>query len=247
MTVRSMLQRPEHAAAFRLKALTDAFFEPLQDVLGDNEYLLATDSPSVLDCLAYGYLSLMLYPDMEQDWLAVALRKHYPRLAQYVERLRCHLDIDTDAAKVMSALNADNDEQLKQSIHIPWKPAERRAPTAVLSFIGLDLYRRLPLVGDLPSIHDTRTKGEETSTIRRYLPGLVGLASTALAVFGYWAYHNITWPHGEMVQVFGRRRLTDYGAAGAALAALGNQMQYEQAYQQDAHSSPVSVEVVEEP
>lgn len=241
-TVSSMLGKPEHAAAFRLKALSDAFFGPLRDFLGDNEYLLSTDAPSLLDCLAYGYLSLMLYPQMPQDWLATAIRKQYPSIAAYVERLRCDLDVDAEAEKVMAL--PTNGGKVEDGSNLPWVIPEKTAPGVVISFIGQDLFHRIPLVGSRSQVSGAQSDDQETSFLRAYMPGLLGFVSTSLALFGYWVFHNTEWPHGERVQVFGRKRLVDYGEAGAALAALGSQLQYETAYQQQQRDGPVQVDVV---
>ncbi|EMC94872.1 hypothetical protein BAUCODRAFT_43812, partial [Baudoinia panamericana UAMH 10762] len=85
-TVQSMLRRPEHSAAFKLHALADNFFGPLQSMLGNRDFLLGDEMTSV-DCLAYGYLSLMLYPQLPQDWLAQTMRRKYGKLVRYVARM----------------------------------------------------------------------------------------------------------------------------------------------------------------
>ncbi|KAJ9631779.1 hypothetical protein H2203_000179 [Taxawa tesnikishii (nom. ined.)] len=226
-TVSSMLGKPEHAAAFRLKALSDAFFGPLRDFLGDNEYLLSTDAPSLLDCLAYGYLSLMLYPQMPQDWLATAIRKQYPSIAAYVERLRCDLDVDAEAEKVMAL--PTNGGKVEDGSNLPWVIPEKTAPEWLSLSSGRISFTGSPLL---------------VVGLKLVAPRLLGFVSTSLALFGYWVFHNTEWPHGERVQVFGRKRLVDYGEAGAALAALGSQLQYETAYQQQQRDGPVQVDVV---
>jgi len=44
------------------------------------------DSPSSLDCYVFGYLALLLIPEMPEDWAARAVRRE-PRLAAYVHDL----------------------------------------------------------------------------------------------------------------------------------------------------------------
>ena len=85
-TIKSMLQRPEHSAVFKLHALADKFFGPMTDMLGEKAYLLS-DSISSVDYLAYGYLSLMLYPKFPQYWLAETMRRKYGTLVEYIERI----------------------------------------------------------------------------------------------------------------------------------------------------------------
>lgn len=243
-TVRSMLAKPEYAGAFRLKALADAFFEPLAEVLKGKEYLLDTESPTALDYLAFGYLSLMLYPVMPQAWLAQTLRKQYPQLAEYVERLSTRLDLAVDDATVTALFDT---ERRADTSKLPWTTPPRQDPMAVVSSIGQDLWRRLPVLGDRQDTIASRSQRDQ-SMLQRYLPGFLGLMSTVLALGGYFIYHNGLWPTGEAVQLFGRRRLADYGEAGAALAALGGQMQRESAYQhqQAVKVGPVQVDIIDE-
>ncbi|KAI9831808.1 MAG: hypothetical protein M1819_004705 [Sarea resinae] len=90
-TLTSLLRRPEHASQFRLNALTTPFFSPLQDLLGTKSFLLHSSEKggvSSLDCLALGYLSLALYPDLAHPWLSETLKRSFARLTAYVHELR---------------------------------------------------------------------------------------------------------------------------------------------------------------
>lgn len=240
-SIRSLLQTPEHAAAFRLKALTDNFFGPLSESLGEKDYFLGTYEPSTLDCLAFGYLSLMLYPELPQPWLSSALRTEYPRLTSYVDRLRQYFSVD---ATVENAFKSTNNESEKNAL--PWSTPQSLSAFTALSHISQSLTQHLPF--NTPAIERQLLPNRKQSFRQTHLPTLLGLASTTLALFGYWAYHNITWPHGEAVHFFGRKRLADYGAAGAALSALGalgREMQFENQYQQQKmEDAPVHVDVV---
>lgn len=57
-----LLGTPQYAARFQLDTISNELLEPLSDLLGKSEYLLGTSRPSSLDCLAFGYLALMLFP-----------------------------------------------------------------------------------------------------------------------------------------------------------------------------------------
>lgn len=60
-------------------------------MLANKPVLLPADdenSPSSLDCLAIGYLSLALIPDLAFPWLRDAMRAKAPRLTAYTERMR---------------------------------------------------------------------------------------------------------------------------------------------------------------
>jgi sorting and assembly machinery component 37 len=110
-TVSKLLGRTAKANHFRLDALTADFFEPLEAMLAKKEVLLPADdenNPSSLDCLAIGYLSLALKPDLAFPWLRDAMRTKAPLLTAYAERMH---------ARVFVAL--------------PWREPERISISAV--------------------------------------------------------------------------------------------------------------------
>ncbi|KAJ6269823.1 Eisosome component PIL1-domain-containing protein [Bipolaris maydis] len=80
-----------YAARFRLDALSAELLDPLSDLLGKHKYLFRGDQPSSLDCLAFGYLSLLIYPPVPQAWLRETIRAKYPRIGAYIHRL--HRDL----------------------------------------------------------------------------------------------------------------------------------------------------------
>lgn len=249
-TVRSLLQRPEHAATFKLNALADNFFGPLQDMLVDQTYLLGTDGPQPVDCLAYGYLSLMLYPKVPQDWLASTMRKKYKTLVRYVERLngefKMHTNVEDVKALSKCRMDADIEGRRKaQSMTLPWGPPQPSNPFSIVSSVTQDLLSRLTLLR--PSTTIISTQRTKSTFLQRYFPAVLGFAATSFAFLGYYAFRTelLTWPKGEEVHIFGRKRFTDYGAAGAALSALGGlsqQMSFQDAYQQQ-HRNEGLVEV----
>lgn len=246
--IRNFLQTPEHAAAFRLNALTDNFFGPLSEFLGENDFLLGTYEPSTLDCLAFGYMSLMVYPNMPQPWLASAIQSRYPRLRSYVDRLRKYFSVDATPEDAFDSTHPDESSKSKSKNKsgLPWSEPQSLSLIAALAHSSHYLTQHIPF--STPSIDRQLLPKRKQSILQSYLPTLLGLASTSVVLFGYWAYHNIAWPHGEQVHFFGRKRLADYGAAGAALSALGalgREMQFEDQYQQQKmDDAPVHVDVV---
>jgi len=237
-TVRTMLKKPEFAGAFRLKTLAEAFFEPLSDLLGDKDFLIGTDSPSSLDCLAWGYLSLMLYPNMPQKWLAEIMRSQHPKLVAYVERLSSVLDTKIGNKEVDGLFPVEGQTQEKQT-KLPWAKPQSVGFTGALSFVGRDMSSRLPSwVTPEPALR-SRNGG-----VLQYLPWILAATSGSLAITVYWLHVKDLWPRGEAVQIFGRKRFTGFGAAGAALAALGGQLRGESAYQElKRHDAPLEVDV----
>ncbi|KAJ8116105.1 hypothetical protein OPT61_g2394 [Boeremia exigua] len=91
-----LLGTHQYAARFRLDAISNELLEPLSDLLGENGYLLGTSQPSSLDCLAFGYLALMLFPAVPQAWLKEVISTKFPRLATYVYELRKNLLTEED-------------------------------------------------------------------------------------------------------------------------------------------------------
>ncbi|KAJ9640160.1 hypothetical protein H2204_003385 [Knufia peltigerae] len=83
-TVTSLLGRSTQRNKFRLDAVTAEFLEPLAEMLGDKEFLLAGQESS-LDCLILGYLALMQRPRMPQAWIRDTLRTKHASLGRWAE------------------------------------------------------------------------------------------------------------------------------------------------------------------
>lgn len=84
-TITSLLGRNQQKNRFRLDAVTEDFFEPLRDMLGQKKWLLA-DHASSADCLAIGYFALMRAPQLQHGWLGESLRTKHTRLDEWVQR-----------------------------------------------------------------------------------------------------------------------------------------------------------------
>lgn len=120
-----LLGSPMYAASFKLDALSNELLRPLSDLLGKNDYLLAGDKPSSLDCLAFGYLALMLYPPVPQAWLKEAIQTKYPRIFRYIRRLREDLlgKGDIHSSEVWDIASSGASTRLS----LPWQPRPRKA------------------------------------------------------------------------------------------------------------------------
>ncbi|CCU81830.1 Metaxin-like protein [Blumeria hordei DH14] len=79
------------AAQIRLDALASECFEPLEALRAKKRYLVSNSQFTSLDCLALGYLSLMLIPELPQPWLARTMRQKFPRLAAWTQELRTEI------------------------------------------------------------------------------------------------------------------------------------------------------------
>ena len=251
-TVRSLLQRPEHSAVFKLHALADNFFEPLQDMLGDSEFFLGAKEPQEIDCLAYGYLSLMLYPQLAQDWLAKTMRKKYRKLVQYTERMHERLGMQTSAEDVMTLSECESKEEVRGkrnacNMTLPWEPPAPAGIADIASKVACDLFSRIPFVG--PGVELVPAMPSRQNLLQTHFPAALVATAATLGLCGYYAFATglLIWPRGEEVHIFGRRRLADYGHLGAALAGIsiiGQQGSQNVMYdQQKPDDGPLQVQV----
>lgn len=224
-TVRSLLQRPEHAAIFRLNALADNFFEPLQEQLGSSQFVLDTPEPTSVDCLIYAYLALMLFPQLPQDWLASTMRGQYKPLLAYTQRVHELLQLSTIAEDVVRLDECKSQSEViehRKSCHmrLPWTVSPR--VTAIDSFneICIGIWNHVPVVGGSNRLELLHCKKQPF--LHRHLPTILLSATLSIAAGTYVAVYTglLVWPHGQALHIFGRRRLSDYGHVGAALAAL---------------------------
>lgn len=145
--VRDMLIGSGSTTLFKLDSLASACFGPLENFLGDKEFLISDTAddgnrPSSLDCLALGYLSLIAFPDMRKAFLSDVLRTKYAKLYAYVLRLQEFIfgKQMVDVRAVMSL----RDESLACKSHeesmtstsnyadmdssLPWSSIENRRP-----------------------------------------------------------------------------------------------------------------------
>ncbi|KAG8625309.1 hypothetical protein KVT40_007060 [Elsinoe batatas] len=215
-TVKSMLRQSAAAGAFKLKNLANNFYEPLAEQLEGKRYLGAGDEISEVDCLAFGYLSLLSYPKLPQAWAAEMMRKEYPTLAQYVDRVRDQLQLRVEDG-ALESLFGDTGKRAT----LPWSTPEKISVGRQFASCGQALLQHLPVVPKPSPIIAEEGSQSQTGTLDQLLPHAAGISLATVLVGGWLLYRNGIWPHGEQVQLFGRKRLSDYGAAGSALAVLG--------------------------
>lgn len=216
-----LVKKRQSSARFRLDALVDAAFDPLQQLLGKKRWMLSDERASSLDCLALGYLSLALIPEVPQSWLAEGLRARYPDLCRYVEdRVK---EVFGGNVAVEDALPRSTDEQStmtegKYETALPWRAPERSLGSAGASILNSTLdsvpfYKNI--IGTASSTnppHSTDTAPHSlTATL---LPPLLTGIGAVTAIAGYLVYSNLSTPEPE------KRRLSDMGEAGAMFAGL---------------------------
>ncbi|PNS21866.1 hypothetical protein CAC42_464 [Sphaceloma murrayae] len=216
-TVKSMLRSSAHAGAFKLKNLADNFYEPLIDLLGEKQYLFSDKEMSRSDFLAYGYLSLLLYPKVPQAWAAEMMRRDYQTLARYVERIHSQLKLHVSDDVAHDVLR---DVSINSS-SLPWTTLARPSMSQQISSCTQALLRQTPLAPRTPPVTVDESGPIKSRTLQDWVPQVASMTLAALILSGYVLYRNGIWPHGQPIHLFGRKRLSDYGAAGTALAILG--------------------------
>ncbi|KAL3418118.1 mitochondrial import receptor subunit [Phlyctema vagabunda] len=242
-TVTSLLaSSPENAAQIRLDALATTFFEPLQQLRGEKRFFVSTEQFSSLDCLAVGYLSLMLRPDLPQPWLAKTMRKKYPDLCDFVDDVS-RLCFGAVAVKVEDAfLEAtvaarQQERDGRKSAILPWKPPPSSTPISVATTFVSTMFDSLPIVGQFrrnTRMRQSASSSDATSNSNlTSIPQKVTMVGAVGLLVGYYAIHQGLLPalgsagqkkQEEQEQEQEKKGLNDFGEAGAALAALAGHL-----------------------
>lgn len=213
------LRSQTHSDTFRLHQLTSEFFEPLEKLLGDKKYLMTSDSPTSLDYLALGYLSLMLYAPVPQQWLADALKTRYPKLKGYTDRMYKYTFKSMDikwTEQLYEASPPSTSEGFKfigQSLLdwvSPWKKTITADPAA---------QSKSSSTASTPSSLSLQTLAWTAALI-----GGLAFAATRLLVDAPAEESNLSIYEPDYIHP---AKLSDFGEAGASLAVLGNQMDLE--------------------
>lgn len=174
-TVSGLLGKTAQQNQFRLDALTEEVFEPLEGILGDKRYLLS-DSKSgskgacSLDCLATGYLSLMLVPDLAYPWLRDAMRAKAPQLTAYTERMRQR------CFGTSTPLDPDTQSPTPSDL-LPWRAPHRANFYQISSTLLSTLADAVPIVRDIRNHNRLRAAAEAADS------GLSGIEQRALSQY----------------------------------------------------------------
>lgn len=256
-TVTSMVKQPQRAARFRLDALADALFRPLQQLLGNKHYMLSVENPSSLDCVAFAYLALALTPQMPHAWVAEAMKTRYPSLCKYVEKLSTEF-FDGPVAVSDALLTSEaHQAKTKTSPHaeiskaLPWGKPEPKTFGALGSTLLRGTAMSLPLAGHFRKSNillgkdDTEVRGLTTTrgeSIQNFgiAPPLLAAFSTVAAIGAYVFYSSVSTELEPQ-----RNALSDMGEAGAILdlAAFGGYSNASAQRTQRPGRIPVGLEV----
>ncbi|KAL8744389.1 MAG: hypothetical protein Q9190_003363 [Brigantiaea leucoxantha] len=227
-TALSLLKAPEHAARFRLDALAEDFFKPLDELLADKEWLLGGDEPTSLDCLALGYLALALRPAVPQPWLAESLTKNYPRLHRYVDAVIQHFFGSSIGPSDALPDPFQPTASSLSSPKLPWRTPSRKSLLSTVSEVSSTALENLPLFGNLfkpnPLSPSVAFNDPAASALPLLVPAVaLGIISSLVSVVGYGLYSGEVPFSSHWLQGGRRTReksLRDMGEAGVMLGAV---------------------------
>ena len=225
------LGTPVYAARFRLNALSNELLEPLADLLGRKDYLLNGGQPSSLDCLAFGYLSLLLYPPVPQAWLKETIQAKFPRILAYIHRLRKELffNKETDPAHVWSVSVGSANKTTPMLL--PWQPRSQTLASSALSGTR-EIVGNIPFVSSLAQ--SSVVAHPESATLsqgaRSSLPSplvintlLSAIAAAAVGLTSLGVYHRRSPRDGALI-FWASPPSIGLGEAGNILSVLANQL-----------------------
>lgn len=75
-------------------------------ILGHKHFLLNDDRPQLADCALFGLLAALLHSFPDDMPLVLTVRRHHPRLVQYVERVKQRLFPDWDELVQVPVIDA---------------------------------------------------------------------------------------------------------------------------------------------
>ncbi|KAF7159346.1 hypothetical protein CNMCM5623_004660 [Aspergillus felis] len=174
-TVSSLLGKTPQQNQFRLEALTAEFFEPLEEILGQKTYLVSEGGATSVDCLALGYLALILIPDLPYSFLRTAMQAKGPRLSTYTERLRqrCYGTVNVEIAHAFDEAR----RSITDAAPLPWQPPQRANLATVCSTLLTTLADATPILKDIRSSERLRQAAQSPDS------GLSGIESRALSEY----------------------------------------------------------------
>ena len=212
------------ASRIRLDGVADAFFHPLEQLLGKKRYLLSEELPSSLDCLAFAYMALALIPILPDPWLATSMSR-YPTLCAYVHALNQRfwggsIDINGATPKTWSGDEAagSTPSQKQESgspDSLPWKESRQggSVPAVLLGGEALLEYTlgSLPFLGwyrmnrmnppppgtegiSRINTNATPSRNDRLDTGLHVRPEVVATGTALAALSGFLFYHGVIRP-----------------------------------------------------
>jgi hypothetical protein len=225
------LSTPVYAARFRLDALSNELLEPVADLLGHTDYLFNGTRPSSLDCLAFGYLSLLFYPAVPQAWLKETIQTKFPRVASYICRLRKEVFSNEEISSTDVWSISSGSIITAPGMLLPWQSRSQSLASNALSCTR-EIMGNIAAVSSIiqhtkivPSEPTTDSKSAHSSLPSRSLIRTL-LSATAAATVGLvsFAIRHRRSPRDGALIFWALRPSTGLGDAGDILSILANQM-----------------------
>lgn len=218
-SVSDVVKQASLTARIRLDGIADAFFHPLEQLLGQKRYLLSERSPSSLDCLAFAYMALALIPVLPEPWLATSMSR-YPTLCAYVHDLNQRfwggsVDINgaiptTWSGDAPAGSTLSQKQESPNPASLPWKESRHEGSTQVVLAGGGALLEHT--LGSLPILRGywkkpmrpppprtegissinadaVRARDDGLDEDRHLRPGVVATATALAALGSYLLYH----------------------------------------------------------
>jgi sorting and assembly machinery component 37 len=217
--------------------LATDFFGPLQKLRRGKRFFVSERQFSSLDCLALGYLSLMLVPELPQPWLAMTMRRKFPDLCTWSKELR--EEVFGPGVDIHDALPRTGEDvaegESREKGHLPWKVPVNGGVVGVGSMFLSNVADSIPVVGQLRRNtrmrqHGGKTPEEEHSSSSQTLAVLSSILAAVGLVAGYIFHQGfISFPSSEEPEKEkrGEAGLGAFGEAGGMLSMYANQMDYQ--------------------
>jgi hypothetical protein len=225
------LGTPVYAARFRLDALTNELLEPLVDLLGKSDYLSKKQGMSSLDCLAFGYLSLLFYPAVPQAWIKETIQTKFPRIASYIHRLRKEVFSAEEIRPSEIWSISTGSIRVTSGMLLPWQ-ARSQSWASSASIGAREIFGNLPLVSSLAQSTSVVHLESPSSSkvVRSSLPSrtivnsLLGVTAAATVGLVSLAVHHRRSPRDGALIFWALRPSTGLGEAGDILSVFANQL-----------------------
>lgn len=232
-TVQAVLREQQSQTRFRLDSLVDALVGPIDATLGGGEHLLSdADGLTSIDCLAFGYLALLLYPELSNNIISETIRKRYPRVVRYVDRLRKDFwgDAKFDPEEVLRAPLITSRDSSVTVADLPYRATAPMGMTDSLKKSSTMLLSRLlrPITQQ-PQHLDTTSGPLINAPSPLLLQSWLHPNSLLMSIAGpllagtAWFIYRTTHINQETRKYFGRPqpKIKSMGAAGDLLADFG--------------------------
>jgi sorting and assembly machinery component 37 len=218
---------PEQTALFRLEAVANDCLAVLTDLkaaaemegAGERSFFLSSSpsssSPmSSLDCLAFGYLALMLVPDVPRPWLRDLVRRRHEALAVLVDATREGV-FGGDPFEAPGCFSRDVFSTL------PWADPSRvsdkqqqQQPWALTRFVRGVVASSVPRAWTIRDASQSKSASSSSSTGSSVLAAMGGGAAV-LGVIGSALLYRHMPPLGAALYRWEMPRRRAFGAAGA--------------------------------